>query len=75
MTIHSIYGICWNIYDSFENFIRRYEQVYSEPMNLEQIKEVIEEYNKLTAEEKCYTKMRFFTYCSKKYVDAGDNFM
>lgn len=75
MTIHSIYGVCWNIYDSSENFIRRYEDVYSKPMNSKQIKEVVEEYNKLTAEEKRYAKIRFFTYCSEKYVNGSRNFM
>ena len=78
MTIHcdgKVYGVCWNIYDSSENFIRRFEKVYSEPMNSDQIKEVVKEYNKLTAEEKCYAKMRFFTYCSTKYVDGSGNFM
>jgi hypothetical protein len=78
MTIYSdghIYGVCWNIYDSAENFIRRFEKVYSEPMNSQQIKEVIEEYNKLSDNEKRYAKMRFFTYCSTKYVDGGGNFM
>jgi len=77
MPIHSygkIYGFCWNIYDSSENFVRRFEKVYSEPMNPNQIKEVAEEYNKLSSEEKRYAKMRFFTYCSTKFVDSGGNF-
>ena len=78
MTINSdglVYGVCWNIYDSSENFIRRWEKVYSEPMNPQQIKEVIKEYNNLSREEKHYAKIRFFTYCSTKYVDGGGNFM
>jgi hypothetical protein len=71
----NVYGVCWNIYDSSENFIRRYEKVYSEPMNLRQVKEILEDFNKLSSVEKRYAKMRFFTYCTTKYVDGGGNFM
>ncbi len=78
MTIHydgKVYGVCWNIYDSSENFVRRFEKVYSKPMNSQQIQDVIEDFNKLSSEEKCFAKMRFYTYCSTKYVDGGGKFM
>jgi len=65
---NKIYGIYWDIYDTSDNFIHHFEKVYSEPMKLEQIKEIIEKFNTLTLEEKKYMKAHFCTYCSKEYL-------
>jgi hypothetical protein len=61
------YGICWNIYDTFDNLIRRYEKIYLEGMTPTDILEIKEDYEKLTDCEKKYAKFRYFAKCTTQY--------
>jgi hypothetical protein len=58
------YGICWNIYDMFDNLIRRYEKTYLNAMASTDILEIKEDYEKLTDYEKKYAKFRYFAKCT-----------
>jgi uncharacterized protein (DUF2344 family) len=77
MGIHSdgnIYGISWNIYDIDDNFIRKFEKIYSEKITLQQIEEIKEEYYKLNNFELINIKVKIFTKCSTSYqIDFNKN--
>ena len=71
-----MYGISWNIYDEFDNFVRRFEKTYSSIMTPLQVLEIKEEYEKLTVRERKLATLRFYTSCVSTYDVVGtSNFM
>jgi len=68
-----IYGVCWNIYDSNEHLIRRFEKIYSVIMTPLQVLEVKCEYEKLSETEKPHIKVRFYMKCEATYDVVGTN--
>lgn len=63
---NSIYGIKWYMYDS-DNIIKSFEKIYNNKMTSEQIKEVKEEYNKLTDFELYNMIFSIYISCSSTY--------
>ena len=63
----SIYGIKWCMYDSDYNIIKSFEKIYNNKMTSEQIKEVKEEYNKLTDFELYNMIFSIYISCSSTY--------
>lgn len=71
----NVYGVCWDIYDESGKFIRRFEKIYCEKMNLQQILEVKEEYDKLNDDERKYATYNFYTNCTSSYDYDSGSFM
>ncbi len=74
----NVYGISWNIYNSCDdsNIIKRFEKSYDEKMNVENIIEIKEEFDKLTTTEKENTKFYVLTSCCSTYeVNSSSNFV
>jgi uncharacterized protein (DUF2344 family) len=70
MGIHSdgnIYGISWNIYDIDDNFIKKFEKIYSKKITLQQIDEIKDEYYKLNDFELINIKVKIYTKCQTSY--------
>lgn len=64
---NSIYGIKWYMYDSDYNIIKSFEKIYNNKMTSEQIKEVKEEYDKLTDFELYNMIFNIYISCSSTY--------
>lgn len=64
---NNIYGIKWYMYDSDYNRIKSFEKIYNNKMTSEQIKEVKEEYNKLTDFELYNMIFSVYIGCSPIY--------
>lgn len=62
-----VYGICWSIYDISGELIKKFEKTYPEKMNLDQIQEIQDEYEKLTEIERNGARFSFYTCCSSTY--------
>jgi len=71
----NIYGVCWCIYDSKDNLIRRVEHVFPNKLSFEQIDEIKAEYNKLTPHERLFAKMKLYTKCTSSYDPNAGDFM
>ena len=76
-TDSKVYGVCWNVYsnDTDEKIIRRFDKTYHEPLTPDQIKEIQEEYLKLTEDELTNLKMYFYTSCSDTYSSCSEAYM
>ena len=70
-----IYGVCWCIYDSQDNLIRRNEYVYPNKLSFENIEEIKSEYNKLTPLERLFAKIKLYTKCTSTYDPNAGEFM
>jgi hypothetical protein len=71
----NVYGVCWCIYDSEDNLIRRVEHVFPNKLSFEQIEEIKTEYNKLTPLERLFAKIKFYTKCTSNYDPHAGEFM
>lgn len=65
----NVYGVGWTIYDDLFDEKSNFERIYSvkTKMTAEQIKEVEEEYNKLSEDERRTAKYRVYTSVSDTY--------
>ena len=71
----NIYGVCWCIYDSKDNLIRRNEYVFPNKLSFEQIEEIKAEYSRLTPLERLFAKIKFYTKCRSTYDLHAREFM
>jgi hypothetical protein len=71
----NIYGVCWCIYDSQDNLLRRVEHVYTSKLGFEQIEEIRADYNKLTPIERLFAKIKIYTRCVTTYDPHAIEFM
>jgi hypothetical protein len=73
-----VYGISWKIYDNCDDgdIIKRFEKSYDEKMNVENISEIKEEFDKLATTEKENTKFYVLTSCYSTYeINSSSNFV
>lgn len=70
-----VYGVCWNIYDISHNLVKKFEKTYPEKMNIDQIKEIENEYDKLTAIERTTAFFKFYTGYSSTYEIGTKTYM
>jgi hypothetical protein len=49
---HIVQGVKWEMYDDNKNIIKKFEKIYENKVTLENIKELMEEYEKITDSEK-----------------------
>jgi hypothetical protein len=60
-----IQGVKWEMYDDNKNIIKKFEKIYENKVTLENIKELINEYEKISDIEKNNIKYYVLkTYCS-----------
>ena len=60
-----IYGIRWEIFDEFGDFLKEYEQNDIREMTPEDIRDIKTEYDKLTEHEKHHGKYYFLMGCQE----------
>lgn len=61
---NKIYGVCFDIYDISNNFIKNNEKIYETEMNKSQIQVVKFEYDNYTEDERKNLKIYFYTSTS-----------
>lgn len=66
----NVYGVCWNMCDASDKSVKYFEKTCPKKINLEQIREIKNEYDKLTETECNSAIFKIYTCCSSTY-DSG----
>ena len=68
----NVYGVSWEIWDDeYINLLINYEKMYLKKMNLDQIKEIQEEFEKLTEIERSNCSIQYYTSVTDTYGSSG----
>lgn len=66
-----VYGVSWELYDVSGNIIIKYEKTSKEKLNLEQIQEIKNEFEKLSEDNRSACSISYYTSVSDTYGSSG----
>jgi hypothetical protein len=67
----NVYGVSWELRDDDYKLILRYEKIYLKKLTLEQMKEIQEEFEKCSEEQRAACSIQYYTSVTDTYGSDG----